>query len=80
MYPLARSFGKLAGITPVAVRVIVGGMMFAHGLDKINSGPTAFGQFLDTELGFPPGFSWGGSSRSWSSSVGRCWCWGCSPD
>jgi putative oxidoreductase len=55
MYPLARSFGRLAGITPVVVRVIVGGMMFAHGLDKINSDPTAFGQFLDTELGLPAG-------------------------
>jgi putative oxidoreductase len=55
MYPLARVFGSLAAVAPVAVRLIVGGMMFAHGLDKINSGPTGFGQFLGAELGLPAG-------------------------
>ena len=42
-------------VTPVAIRIIVGGMMFAHGLDKISGGPTAFGQFLGAELGLPAG-------------------------
>ena len=55
MYPLARGFGSLAAVAPVAVRVIVGGMMFAHGVDKISSGPTGFGQFLGAELGLPAG-------------------------
>ncbi|MDQ4059081.1 MAG: DoxX family protein [Actinomycetota bacterium] len=45
----------MASVTPVAVRVIVGGMMFAHGIDKIQGGPTDFGQFLYTELGLPAG-------------------------
>ena len=58
MNGLARSLGRLAGLTPVALRIIVGGMMFFHGLDKLSSGPTAFGQFLQA-LGLPAGVALG---------------------
>jgi putative oxidoreductase len=50
-----RALGRLAAATPVIVRLIVGGMMFAHGLDKINSGPANFGEFLEQQLGLPAG-------------------------
>jgi putative oxidoreductase len=42
-----RALGRLAAVTPVLVRLIVGGMMFVHGLDKLTSGPAGFGQFLE---------------------------------
>jgi putative oxidoreductase len=56
---LTRTLGKLAGAAPVVVRVIVGSMMFAHGVDKIGGGPTNFGRFLDAELGLPAGVALG---------------------
>ncbi len=40
--PLAR----LASLAPLAVRVIVGIIMFAHGLQKLTGGPGNFGQGL----------------------------------
>ena len=40
--PLAR----LAGLAPLAVRIIVGIIMFAHGLQKLQGGPSGFGQGL----------------------------------
>ena len=40
--PLAR----LAGLAPLAVRIIVGIIMFAHGLQKLQVGPSGFGQGL----------------------------------
>lgn len=40
--PLAR----LAGIAPLAVRLIVGSIMFAHGLQKLQGGPGNFAQGL----------------------------------
>ena len=48
------SLGRLAGAVPVVVRVIVGGMMFFHGLDKLDRGPAGFGDFLASE-GVPLG-------------------------
>jgi len=56
---LTRVMSRWAGAAPVVARVIVGSMMFAHGLDKINSGPTGFGEFLDAELGLPAGVALG---------------------
>ena len=50
-----RAFGRLAGAAPVLIRLIVGGMMLAHGLDKFNSGPANFGQFLEQQVGLPAG-------------------------
>jgi putative oxidoreductase len=47
-----RALGRLAAATPVIVRLIVGGMMIAHGLDKWANGPATFGQFLE-QLGVP---------------------------
>ena len=47
-----RAFGRLAAAAPVLIRLIVGGMMLFHGLDKLNSGPANFGQFLG-QLGLP---------------------------
>ena len=58
MHALARSLGRFAGLAPVALRLIVGGMMFFHGLDKLNAGPTGFGQFLQS-LGLPAGVALG---------------------
>lgn len=53
-----RALGRLAAAAPVIVRLIVGGMMFVHGLDKLNSGPANFGQFLE-QLGLPAGVALG---------------------
>jgi putative oxidoreductase len=50
-----RAFGRLASAAPVLIRLIVGGMMLAHGLDKFNSGPAGFGQFLEQQVGLPAG-------------------------
>jgi putative oxidoreductase len=50
-----RALGRLAAATPVIVRLIVGGMMLAHGLDKFNNGPSNFGQFLEQQLGLSAG-------------------------
>ena len=36
----------LAGFAPLAVRIIVGIIMFAHGLQKLQGGPAGFGQGL----------------------------------
>lgn len=58
MSMLARSLGRFAGLAPVALRIIVGGMMFFHGLDKLTAGPTGFGQFLQS-LGLPAGVALG---------------------
>lgn len=46
--PLAR----LAGFGPLAARVIVGAIMFAHGLQKLLNGPANFGGALEG-LGVP---------------------------
>jgi len=40
------------GIAAVIARVVVGGMMFFHGLDKLNSGVSGFGEGL-TGMGVP---------------------------
>jgi putative oxidoreductase len=47
-----RALGRLAAATPVLVRLIMGGMMFVHGLEKLTGGPAGFGQFLG-QLGVP---------------------------
>lgn len=42
-------YGRLdtaSGLAPVIARVIVGGMMFFHGLDKLNGGVSGFGAGL----------------------------------
>jgi uncharacterized membrane protein YphA (DoxX/SURF4 family) len=54
---LAQQLGRLAGLTPVVVRVIVGFMMFAHGVDKLSGGVAGiagFGEFLSS-AGLPTG-------------------------
>src|ERR687897_1127773 len=54
---VARQLGRLAGLTPVVVRVIVGFMMFAHGVDKLSGGVAGiagFGEFLSS-AGLPAG-------------------------
>jgi putative oxidoreductase len=53
----ARQLGRLAWLTPVVVRVIVGFMMFAHGVDKLSGGAAGiagFGEFLSS-AGLPAG-------------------------
>jgi putative oxidoreductase len=50
--------GTLMGAVPVIVRVVFGGMMFAHGMDKLINGPAGFGSFL-TSLGLPAGTTLG---------------------
>ena len=44
--------GRLAEFAPLAVRVIVGVIMAAHGLQKLLAGPGNFGGFL-AQLGVP---------------------------
>src|ERR671912_904169 len=54
---VARQLGRLARLTPVVVRVIVGFMMFAHGVDKLSGGVAGiagFGEFLSS-AGLPAG-------------------------
>src|ERR671917_2982549 len=54
---VARQLGRLAGLTPVVVRVIVGFLMFAHGVDKLSGGAAGiagFGGFLSS-AGLPAG-------------------------
>ena len=54
---LARQLGTLAGFAPVVVRVIVGFLMFAHGVDKLSRGAAGiagFGEFLSS-AGLPAG-------------------------
>lgn len=43
---------RFAGYAPLVVRVIVGVIMAAHGLQKLLGGPGGFGQFLG-QLGVP---------------------------
>ncbi|MGH9244891.1 MAG: DoxX family protein [Acidimicrobiales bacterium] len=53
----ARQLGRWAGLAPVVVRVIVGFLMFAHGVDKVSrgtSGISGFGEFLSSQ-GLPVG-------------------------
>jgi len=53
----ARGLGLGAGLAPVMVRVIVGALMFAHGVDKLSngrSGVAGFGEFLSSQ-GAPAG-------------------------
>src|ERR687897_2804816 len=54
---LAQQLGRLAGLTPVVVRVIVGFLMLAHGVDKLSGGVAGiagFGEFLSS-AGLPAG-------------------------
>src|SRR5215218_7887819 len=54
---MARQLGRLAGLAPVVVRVIVGFLMFAHGVDKLSGGAAGiagFGEFLSS-AGLPAG-------------------------
>jgi putative oxidoreductase len=54
---IAQQLGRLAVLTPVIVRVIVGFMMFAHGVDKLSGGVAGiagFGEFLSS-AGLPAG-------------------------
>ncbi len=49
-----QSLGQFAGLAPVIVRVVVGIVMFAHGLQKLRGpGPTGFGQGALAGLGVP---------------------------
>ncbi len=43
---------RLAELGPLAVRVIVGTIMVAHGLQKVQAGPANFGAFLG-QIGVP---------------------------
>ena len=46
------AMARLAGVTPVVVRLIIGAMMFVHGWQKLTGGPAGFGEFLGS-LGLP---------------------------
>jgi putative oxidoreductase len=46
------SLRRAAGYAPLVVRVLVGLIMFAHGLQKLQGGPENFGQVL-AQLGVP---------------------------
>lgn len=46
--------GRLSGLAPLIVRVIVGVVMAAHGLQKLTEmGPSTFGRMMLAELGVP---------------------------
>ena len=54
---LAQQLGRLAGLVPVIIRVIVGFLMLAHGVDKLSGGVAGiagFGEFLSS-AGLPAG-------------------------
>jgi putative oxidoreductase len=54
---LARQLGRLAGYAPVVVRLIVGFLMFAHGVEKLSrgvAGIAGFGESLSA-AGLPAG-------------------------
>ena len=44
---------RLAGLGPIAIRLIVGVIMTAHGLQKLNLGPAKFGTVTLVPLGVP---------------------------
>lgn len=53
----ARQMGRLAAAAPVVVRLIVGFLMFVHGIDKLSRGAegiAGFGEFLSSQ-GVPAG-------------------------
>lgn len=52
MHQLAALTRRLAPAAPVLLRLIFGGMMLAHGLQKFQAGPPQFARFLDS-LGLP---------------------------
>ncbi|MFL5821353.1 MAG: DoxX family protein [Solirubrobacteraceae bacterium] len=45
--------GRLAGIAPLVLRVVLGGVMLGHGYLKIAAGPARFGQQALVALGVP---------------------------
>ena len=51
---LAQQLGRLAEFAPVVVRLIVGFLMFAHGVEKLSRGVAGFGEFLFS-AGLPAG-------------------------
>ena len=51
---LAQRLGTLAGFAPVVVRLIVGFLMFAHGVEKLSRGVAGFGESLSA-AGLPAG-------------------------
>lgn len=56
----AQWISRQAWLAPIVVRVIVGFLMLAHGIDKVSggtSGIAGFGEFL-TSAGFPAGVAW----------------------
>ncbi|MGH2684322.1 MAG: DoxX family protein [Actinomycetota bacterium] len=58
----SRGLGRLAWLSPIIVRLIVGMLMLAHGIDKLRGGTSGiegFGDFLSSK-GFPAGvaFAW----------------------
>jgi putative oxidoreductase len=46
-------FGRLAGIAPLGLRVVLGIVMVAHGYRKITAGPASFGHQTLAALGVP---------------------------
>lgn len=51
---------RAAGVIPVIARLVFGGMMFFHGLDKLRGGVSGFaGLFVDKALPLPSVLAWG---------------------
>ena len=45
--------GRLAGLGPLVLRLIMGGIMLIHGWQKLQDGPAAFGRGALASLGVP---------------------------
>lgn len=45
--------GRLAGLAPLILRLILGGIMLVHGWQKLQGGPAAFGRGALAGLGVP---------------------------
>jgi putative oxidoreductase len=52
MNGISRALQKFAPMVPVFVRIVIGGMMLAHGWQKLVGGPAGFAGFLE-QLGLP---------------------------
>lgn len=62
-----RQLGSLAGFAPTVLRVVIGIVFTAHGLDKLQNGPENFAGFL-TSLNVPaPSSIWPSEPERWPS-------------
>lgn len=44
---------RFAQLAPLVARVVAGLILLVHGVDKLRSGPSGFGEFMHADLGIP---------------------------